>query len=309
MAAAVATDALPVITALCELSAQGELFQNDDTSVKIQSLMKENKQSENIGSKLDRKSMQMSSILAQIGQHRVALYFAGRKHAGENLADILRHRIAGLPPPTQVSDRLAANAPDGFKVDDGACLDHLRRKFHELLSFSPTRCRYVLKELKIVYRADNIAKKTKMTPENRLKIHKEVSRVVFERVKTWTEVQFQQKEVEPNSPLGSAMRYFLKHFKALTLFTRKAGVPIANAACEQSLKTPIAIRKMSYFFKTEFGARVACTLLSLIQTCDYNSQNAFEYFVALQRNASDVQSAPQLWFPWNFKDRLKEIHP
>jgi transposase len=308
LCASVAVDALPVFTALCKFGAQGELFQNDDTRVKIQSLIQENKTAERAGIELKRKGMQMSSILAQVGEHRIALYFAGRKHAGENLAKILADRMSGLGPPTQVSDRLAANAPLGFEVDDGACLDHLRREFRDLLSFYPSSCRYVLNELKTIYRADHIAKTKKMNSSERLKLHQDVSLPVMQRLKVWGQSQLDQKEVEPNSPLGGAIRYLIKHFKALTLFTRKARVPIANSACEQSLKTPIAIRKLAYFFKTESGAEVACILLSLIQTCTYSGENIFEYLVAIQNHARAVRMTPEQWFPWNFRARLQELH-
>ena len=100
MCALVAADALPVFAELCKFAAQGELFQNDDTRVKIQSLMQENKAAEREGIQFERKGMQMTSILSQVGIHRIGLYFAGRNHAGENLANILQNRTSGLAPPT-----------------------------------------------------------------------------------------------------------------------------------------------------------------------------------------------------------------
>ena len=289
MAATVAEDAVPVFHALCRFSAQGELFQNDDTRVLVQSLLKENQNAQTRGTPLERPGMFTTGIIAQVGIHRVFLYFTGRNHAGENLESILKYRSQELPPPTQVSDRLSCNAPSGFTVDDGACLDHLRREFYMIRTIFPTSCAYVIQELKIIYRADEIAKKKKMSPEERLGLHQNVSLPVMIRLKTWGQTQLKEKRVETNSPLAKAIRYLLKHFPALTLFTRKSGVPIANSACEQALKTPIAIRKMAYFYRTPESAYLASVLLSLIQTCQFAEKNIFDYFVALQKYAKDVR--------------------
>ena len=305
MAASVAYDAEPVFNALRLFAAQGELFHNDDTRVLIQSLLQENQAAEKAGIPLKRTGMFTTGIISQVGEIRIFLYFIGRNHAGENLASILAHRLPGLSPPTHVSDRSPSCQADGFLVDDGACLDHARREFKSLNALYPASCGYVVEQLKTVYRADKIAKKKQMTGADRLALHQQVSLPVMARIKLWGETQLNQKMIEPNSPLGGAIRYFLNHYPALTLFTRKIDVPLSNADCEQSLKTPIAVRKMSYFYKTEMGAQVAAILFSLIQTCTYSEKNVFEYFVALQKNAAAVRNHPELWFPWNFRLQLK----
>ena len=40
--------------------------------------------------------------------------------------------------------------------------------------------------------------------------------------------QFEQRQVEPNSGLGKALRYLIGHWDELTLFLRKAGAPLDN---------------------------------------------------------------------------------
>ena len=307
MGALVAGSARPVFRALCTLAAQGELFQNDDTKVLVQALLAENKTAEAAGVDLKRKGMFTTGIISQVGEHRIFLYFTGRNHAGENLQRILQERIDGLTSPTHVSDRSSSNPPKGVEVDDGGCMDHLRREFHCLRGVFPTSCRYVIDELKTIYRADAIAKKKRMSPSERLDLHQQISLPVMKRLKLWGSAQLDEKKVEPNGPLGHAIKYLLKHYPALTLFTRKAGVPIANSACEQSLKTPIAIRKMAYFYKTLDGAEVAGLLCSLIQTCMFIKESVYDYFVALQRNEKDVSLFPEQWFPWNFRMRLKQL--
>ena len=61
----------------------------------------------------------------------------------------------------------------------------------------------------------------------------------------WLRAQFAEKKVEPNSGLGEAITYLLKHWDPLTLFLRKAGAPLDNNICERALKKAILHRKNS----------------------------------------------------------------
>jgi hypothetical protein len=44
----------------------------------------------------------------------------------------------------------------------------------------------------------------------------------------WMTEQFDKRLIEPNSGLGGALRYMLKHWTGLTLFLRQAGAPLDN---------------------------------------------------------------------------------
>jgi transposase len=52
-----------------------------------------------------------SGIVAIESDRKVALYFTGRQHAGENMADVLSRRAANLSPPIQMCDGLSRNVP------------------------------------------------------------------------------------------------------------------------------------------------------------------------------------------------------
>jgi transposase len=79
------------------------------------------------GGKADRTGVFTSGIVSTQQGRRIALYFTGRQHAGENLRDVLQHRAADLAPPLQMCDALSRNTP---KLSDGAeillanCLAH-----------------------------------------------------------------------------------------------------------------------------------------------------------------------------------------
>ena len=46
----------------------------------------------------------------------------------------------------------------------------------------------------------------------------------------WMETQLAEHKTEPNSGLGKAIRYMLRHWMPLTLFLREPGAPIDNNA-------------------------------------------------------------------------------
>jgi hypothetical protein len=64
---------------------------------------------------------QRTEILAQVGQHPVALFFTGQKHAGENLDQLLKGRAAELSPPLQMCDALARNQSKTFGITKRHC--------------------------------------------------------------------------------------------------------------------------------------------------------------------------------------------
>jgi transposase len=83
----------------------------------------------------------------------------------------------------------------------------------------------VLEQLGEVYRNDARAREAGMTPEQRLRFHQQHSKPILDGLHGWLEAQFAERKSEPNSSLGTAITYLLRHWKALTLFLRKAGVP------------------------------------------------------------------------------------
>ena len=118
--------------------------------------------------------------------------------------------------------------------------------------------------------------------------------------------QMLDKNTEPNSGLGKAMRYMIKHKNELTTFLRVAGTPLDNNECERALKKAIIQRKNSLFYRTEHGACVGNIFISFIHTCSLNDINPFDYFVELQKNKVRVKSDPENWMPWNYKENIIE---
>ena len=122
---------LPAYQELIYQAAQGEVVYNDDTTMKILALMGKNRrrpESEETEEEEEedpkRTGIFTSGIVSTRAGQKMALFFTGRKHAGENLADVLAQRAQKLRPPIQMCDGLDRNQPKDFQTILSNCLLH-----------------------------------------------------------------------------------------------------------------------------------------------------------------------------------------
>jgi transposase len=289
----------PARDELIRQAAQGEVLHNDDTSMKVLSLARAI--AEEAG---DRTGIFTSGVVSTAEGRKIALFFTGRQHAGENLADVLKRRAAELPTPIQMSDALSRNAPKPIDVLVGNCLAHGRRQFVKITPNFPEPCRHVLEALGEVYQYDQAAREHRLSRIERLHFHQQHSRPVMNGLHQWLDTQLKENKVEPNSGLGKAISYMLRHWQALTLFLREPGAPLDNNIVERALKKAILHRKNSLFYKTVNGAGVGDLYMSLIHTCELNDVNPFDYLTELQRHAAELADNPAVWMPWNYRATL-----
>ncbi len=290
---------------LIRQAAQDDVVHNDDTSMRVLSLDRNAASDADIAA--ERTGVFTSGIVSIGEGHRIGLYFTGRKHAGENLADVLKQRAAGLGATIQMCDALSRNLPklpEKLEIIVGHCLAHARRHFVEVTPNFPQECRLVLESLGEVYGYDEAARAQCMSSEQRLHFHQEHSGPVMETLHIWLSAQFDERRVEPNSGLGTAISYLLKHWDRLTLFLRTAGAPLDNNVCERALKKSILHRKNSLFYKTRNGARIGDLFMSLIHTCELNGADPFDYLNQLQWHAQELKQTPSEWMPWNYRETL-----
>lgn len=247
-----------------------------------------------------------SSMVAML--RKIALFFTGRQHAGENLRDVLLKRAAGLRPPIQMCDGLARNEPDlpeELEVILSNCNAHWRRQFVDVASRFPEECRYVLEVFRDVYHNDAVARRQGMTPEDRPAWRQAESGPRMEELRRWMAEQLEDHKVEPNSGLGEAILYSQKRWERLTRFLQVPGVPLDNNAAERILKKAIMSRKNSYFYRIARGAHVGDLFMSLIHTAELVGANPFDYLAELQKHAKDVACNPARWMPWNYRERVR----
>jgi hypothetical protein len=276
LVAAAAQRLRAVLEELIRQAAQGSVMHNDDTGMRILRLVRE------AGDK--RTGIFTSGIVSIVGVYRITLYFTGPKHAGENMAEVLKQRARELPAPIQMSDALSRNTPklEGVEPLQANCLAHGRRQFVEVVENFPEECRYVLETLRGVYH----------------------SRPLMDGLHEWMEAQFAEHKTEPNSGLGKAISYLLNHWPKLTLFLEQPGAPLDNNIVERALKKAILNRKNALFYKTLNGAGVGDLFMSLIHTCELNDANPFHYLTELLRHTEELKQKPSEWMPWNYRDTL-----
>jgi len=207
---------------------------------------------------------------------KIVLYAGGKKHAGENVDELLCDRSAGLEIPIQMSDALAVNSKGRQKRIWAKCLAHARRKYYEIADIFPEPCRIVLDAIGKVYNFE--AETRGLNAENRLRYHQTHSGPVMQELKEWIEAQLNHKEIEPNSALGEAMRYSLRHWEGLTKFLSVPNCPA-----------------------------VGSIILSLIETCRLNGRNPWTYLVSLRKNAAEARKNPALFLPWNYEESGVEL--
>jgi len=243
-------------------------------------------------------------VVSTVGERKLVLFFTGREHAGENLQKVLEQREAELSAPIQMCDALSRNMPAELNTILSNCLVHGRRNFVDVAEHFPQECRHVLKALKVVYKNDADAREQNLSPEARLQFHQANSGPVMEALHEWLTRQIDDRLVEPNSGLGQAIAYMLKHWPELTLFLRQAGAPLDNNLCERALKKAILHRKNALFYKTDNGARVGDIYMSLIHTCELCHANPLDYLTELLRHPDEVSASPESWMPWNYRRAL-----
>jgi len=293
----------PVWQQLVSQGADGDVVYIDDTHAQILDLDQQIRDQLALG-ETDRTGIFTSGVLSTVGDRRIALFFTGRQHAGENLAKVLAQRSEGLGMPIQMSDALSRNTSHDFETLMSHCLAHARRNYVDLHASFPAEVTHVLTELRKVYVVDAQAKAEKMDDAARLRHHTKHSEPVMTALAAWMQAQFDERRVEPNSTLGKAIAYMQNHWSELTLFLRVEGAPLTNNICERALKRAILHRKNSLFYKTEHGAEVGDRFMSLIYTAELSGANPFEYLVALLRHAPAVARQPHRWMPWNYTEVL-----
>jgi transposase len=301
-------DALvPVFDKLCELAGDGQVVHNDDTSMRILAFMGARRRELLAADALEdpeRTGLFTTAVVSITTAGPIALFFTGRKHAGENLAALLAGRDPALAPPIHMCDGLDRNRPNGHEVVEGNCLAHGRRHFVDEIANFPAQCQHVLEALGKVFHNEATCHRRALSDADRLAFHQRESQPVMAELERWMRAEIDEHRVEPNSGLGQALQYLLKRWTRLTLFLRVPRAPLDNNVCERALKMAIRHRNNSLFYRTERGAEVGDLYMTLISTAQLHDENPFDYLVALMSHEVEVAADPAAWLPWTFRATL-----
>ena len=295
-------------------AAQGEVVYNDDTTVKILELMgaraKEQALEEEAADDSakqevpKRRGLFTSGVVSTRDGRRVALFFSGRKHAGENLKDVLVRRVETLDAPIQMCDALSCNLPGELQTILAHCLAHGRRRFVEVADRFPEECRYVLESLAVIYRNDAVARERKLSPSARRHFHQARERPGNGGIACLAASPVGRSAGGTKLLVGHGDFLHAETLGTADIVSARARAPLDNNICERVLKRAILHRKNALFFKTSRGAHVGDLFMSLIHTCQLCGANPFQYLTEVDCHADELSSNPDRWMPWNYQETL-----
>lgn len=291
--------ASPVHEVLSQWASNGTLMIYDDTPNRI------------LTNQAKGFATHTSAFISVYQEHKIHLFITGRNQAGKNADTILTNRTHEEPV-IAMMDASPHNIPKQMNAELTArfilcfCLVHGRRKFFEIFGDFDQQCDFVLDVIGQVFANDAHCKENKLSPKERLLYHQTHSQPLMEALRLWLHNQLNYELSEPNSGLGEAVRYMLRHWKPLTTFLRVADAPLSSSWAERAIKVAIRHRRNSLFYKTSKGAQVGDCLMSLIYTCTQNGINPYDYLNTLQRHGPEVKVNPSRWLPWNYLQAVSE---
>jgi hypothetical protein len=91
--------------------------------------------------------------------------------------------------------------------------------------------------------------------------------------------------VLPKDTFGIAVNYALKHWEALTNFTKAGHLDASNNYAERCMRTVAVGRKAFLFVGSERAGHAAAIYYSLVESCKANKVNPLTYLTYVLANA------------------------
>ena len=146
-----------------------------------------------------------------------------------------------------MSDALPSKEPTGREVVWSLCNVHCRRQFTDIQVQFPEGCEYVVGQYDKIFLIERETKN--MTPDDRLNHYKVHSEPLFSEMVNWIRDGLESRLIEPDSNLGVAANYLLKHEAGLRKFLEVPGAKLDNNFMERVLKLVVLGRKNYYFLR------------------------------------------------------------
>lgn len=183
------------------------------------------------------------------------------------------------------------------------CWAHARRKFFEAKNYDNRNAELVLGQIQQLYQIESHCRDQNFTPEQ-IKSHRQQHAVPQLNALHQTLKELLTKTL-PDSPLGKAIRYTLKRWEKLCIYTRDGILQIDNNLVENSIR-PVALGRKNYLFAGSHDrAQDAAMLYSLFATCRLHHVNPENWLTQLFEN---INSTPKnqlhLLLPQNYAASL-----
>lgn len=204
-----------------------------------------------------------------------------------------------------------SNEHSNFKINLVYCNAHARRKFEKIAKATKTDglAKIAMRVYKKLYKIERALKNTKeqqkLSPEEfyqlRHKTRQEKSKPIMEEFKIWLDKN--HPETLPESPLGKAFFYALKHWGGLIRFLEDGKLEADNNHTEQQIKPVVIARKNFLFCKSIAGVKAVCNHMSLIRTAIEHGFDPYRYYVEICKKIPNCQTLEdyEKLLPWNIE--------
>lgn len=189
------------------------------------------------------------------------------------------------------------------------CNAHARRKFEPVAKGAKADglAKYAMNIFRKLYTIERDAKNQKKQEELtagkfyqlRYKLRQEQSRPIVGKFKIWLDENY--KTVLPQSPLGKAFAYSIRHWDGLTRFLDDGRLEIDNNGTEREIKPGVMARKNFLFAYSVDGAKALCIHMSLIRTAILHGFDPYHYYVEILKTIPYCQRLEdyEALLPWH----------
>jgi len=255
-----------------------------------------------------RTGINATAVYIETEQAKVVLFFTGRHHAGEIVDRILEHRQASTNKLVALTDAASKNFSHDHtdELEQAVCNAHCYLKFRAVKDQFPAEYAVAGEVYATVFDNDDKAKTLGLDPDERMRYHREHSKLQMVRLWQMCKDKIDGNLVEPNSPLWEPVSFVINQWPRLTRFYEVAGVPLDTNLVEQALIIPVRYLAGSFAYKTQNGADVGDRHMSLIATANANGVEPVAYLTECLRNHEDLAKRPDHYLPWVYRDRIEE---
>ena len=191
------------------------------------------------------------------------------------------------------------------------CNAHARRKFEPIAKGAKAEglAKQAMNTYRKLYKIERVIKNEKKEQELsheafyelRYKIRQEKSKPIMTEFKAWLDENM--KTILPQSPLGKAFAYVIRHWHGLIRFLDDGRLEFDNNLTEQQIKLAVMARKNFLFAYSVDGVKALCIHLSLIQTALAHGFDPYAYYIEIFKKIPYCQTLEdyEKLLPWNIE--------
>jgi transposase len=179
-------------------------------------------------------------------------------------ADVLKEKL-GRYAGTVVCDAEYRNdILFGPGIVEANCNAHPRRKLRDAEAREPVLARQAREFLDRMYAVEEEARRHGLNGAALLRLRQARTRPVAEKFRRW--ISETVPTLLPSNPVGKVLRYYDRHFTALTRFVDDPNLPIDNNRSERAFQVHAKLRVAAEFAGSTEGAHRWATLLGVVNT-------------------------------------------